>query len=103
MSISSEINSLVKIKKIKKELDTLPTPAPISTQKGYSSGSGTDEVTSGLVGPLALEILTYDDTVDIDFKDTSDTTHTLKTAATAKIIDANGDEYIIETITYADP
>ncbi|MCP3675219.1 MAG: hypothetical protein GY829_12210 [Gammaproteobacteria bacterium] len=58
---------------------------------------------SGLVAPLTLEILTYDDTADIDFKDTSDTTHTLKTAATAKIIDANGDEYIIETITYADP
>ncbi len=99
---ADDIKRIAKQKDPKAGLSVATSRSPIdgnSVNMYHLEQSGS----SGLVGPLALEILTYDDTVDIDFKDTSDTTHTLKTAATAKIIDANGDEYIIETITYADP
>ncbi len=103
MTLAEEINSIVKTKKIIQSLPTLPAQIGIDSVNGGSGLEEDDDSSSGLVAPLTLEILTYDDTADIDFKDTTDTTHTLKTAATAKIIDANGDEYIIETITYADP
>ncbi|MCP3851135.1 MAG: hypothetical protein GY694_12985 [Gammaproteobacteria bacterium] len=103
MSLSNELNSLIKVKKIKKGLDDPATQTPIDTQKGVSSGSGADENSSGLTPPLTIEILTYDDTKDIEFKDTSDAVHTIKTALTAKITDADGIEYEIDTITYAAP
>ncbi|MCP3899555.1 MAG: hypothetical protein GY707_07575 [Desulfobacteraceae bacterium] len=62
-----------------------------------------DENSLALTPPLTIEILTYDDTKDIEFKDTSDAVHTIKTALTAKITDADGIEYEIDTITYATP
>jgi len=56
-----------------------------------------------MVPPLTLEILTYDDTKDVDFKDTSDVTHTFKTALTAQIVDSKGTVFAIDEITYAAP
>jgi hypothetical protein len=62
-----------------------------------------DELSVQLVPPLTLTVLTYDDTKDVEITDTSSNTHTLKTAATAKITDANGYELAIDTITYTTP
>lgn len=62
-----------------------------------------EEEASGITPPLTLEILTYDDTKDVEFTDTSSATHTLKTAATARITDANDRVFDIETITFATP
>ena len=57
---------------------------------------------NALVAPLTLEILTYDDTSDVTVS-TPTGTATIKTAETALVTDANGNEYPIDTITYATP
>jgi hypothetical protein len=62
-----------------------------------------DELSVQLVPPLTLTILTYDDTKDVEIEDTSSNTHTLKTAATAQIEDANGYTLDINTITFTTP
>jgi hypothetical protein len=62
-----------------------------------------DELSVQLTPPLTLDVLTYDDTKDVEITDTSSNTHTLKTAATAKITDANGYELEINTINFATP
>ena len=59
--------------------------------------------TGGMKTPLTLDILTYDDTQDLIFTDTSSANHTFKTAATAQITDDNGIVWAIDTITYAAP
>lgn len=57
---------------------------------------------NNLVAPLTLEILTYDDAEDV-LIEANNGNFTIKTVATAKIIDANNNEYPIDTITYATP
>ena len=102
MSLEKNINSLVKIKKIKKGLSVLPTKKTIDSTRGVRPDYAQDE-NGALKGPLTLNILTYDNAADVEIEDTSAVTHTLKTAATAEIIDANGNTYTIDTITFAAP
>lgn len=69
--------------------------------KSTSDFVGDEDVAVLLKPPLTLDILTYDNSKDIEIEDTSAATWTLKTAATAKITDANGNELLIDTITFA--
>ena len=62
----------------------------------------TEENVNSLVAPLTLEILTYDDAEDV-LIEANNGDFTIKTVETAKITDANGNEYPIDTITYATP
>ena len=100
MNISSEINSIVKIKKIKTGLSNLTQQNDRLSESTIISAEPSDQP-GALVPPLTLDVLTYDDTKDVTFTDTSGTDYTIKTAATAKITDANGVEYLIDVINYA--
>jgi len=101
MSLVDDVNSLVKTKKIKQGLSDLPTQKDVDSVKGVASD---DEVAAVMLKPpLTLDILTYDDTKDVIIEDTSAVQHTLKTAATALITDADGKELAIDTITFATP
>ena len=101
MSMTDDINSIIKIKKIKQGLPGLPSRENINSNRG-ASDELSDDSGSGLDAPLTLEILTYDDAADVIIQATNGT-FTIKTAETAKVIDANGKEFAIDTIIYAVP
>jgi hypothetical protein len=58
-----------------------------------------EDVGQEMLAPITLEILTYDDTQDVEVT-TPTGTATIKTAETAQIIDANDKVWTIDTIIY---
>ena len=58
-----------------------------------------EENEGGIVSPVTFEVLTYDDTLDVEVTTPSGTA-TIKTAETAQITDANGDVFLIDEIIY---
>ncbi len=99
MSSAEYINSIVKIKKIKAPLSNLTVVQEVSPVRSDPDNEGNKPVV--MQPPLTLEILTYDNTKDVTFTDINGTDYTLKTAATARVTDANGNVYDIDTITHA--
>ena len=100
---ADDIRRIAKQKNPKGALDVADIRIAIAGSTQALDNSPEESGGGGMVPPLTLEILTYDDTQDVDFKDTSDVTHTFKTAATAQITDDNGVVYAIDSITYAIP
>ena len=100
MSQADDINSIVKVKKIKSPLPTLPVQTGIKSKKGV--GLKEPEIGTGLMPPLTLEILTYDNTADVLIQ-ANNGDFTIKTVATAIIKDAYDNEYPIDEIIYATP
>ena len=100
MSYADDIRLIANQGKNKGALDGALTKDAID---GDSKGLVQNEQspTAGMAPPLTLEILTYDDTKDVTFEDINAVQYTLKTAATARVTDANGNVYDIDTITYA--
>ena len=58
------------------------------------------EGNTGIVSPVTFEVLTYDDTLDVEVT-TPTGTATIKTAETAQITDAEGPVIFIDEIIYA--
>ncbi len=102
MSTTKEINSIVKIKKIKQKLPTLGPRSEINHVRGGGE-LAVPENTGQLESPIIFTALTYDDTKDVIIEDTSAVLHTIKTVATAKIVDANGKEILIDEVIFTPP
>jgi len=100
MSLSDNINALVKIKKIKQDLPTLPDQKAVESVKGEDN-STEENNGAGIVSPVTFEVLTYDDALDVEVT-TPTGTATIKTAETAQITDAEGTIIYIDEIIYAD-
>jgi hypothetical protein len=102
MSIDKDINSLVKVKKIKQKLSQLPDAQGITSVRG---GGPVEESEKGIVivPPIIIHTETYDDTKDVEITDTSSNTHTLKTGKTGWIEDSVGTQIEISDMTFKDP
>ena len=97
MSSAEDINSIVKIKKIKAPLSNLTVVQEVSPVRSDPDNEGDKPVV--LQPPLTIEVIDYDSTADITIQ-ANNGDFVVKKANTAKIIDANGEEYLIDTITY---
>ncbi len=82
MSTTKEINSIVKIKKIKQKLPALGSRSEINHVR--SGGENVVQNISDLGNILDVTIETYDDTKDVTIEDINAVQHVIKTGATGK-------------------
>lgn len=103
--MSNFTDDIRRIAKQKEDNDGLGNPIPRASMLGitedmvYKDGA---DYAFKIVPPLTFEVLTYDDTKDVDIE-ANNGDFTIKTAMTAQIVDAVGQVFEIDEIIYATP
>lgn len=100
MSLKTDLNSIVDSQKVKVSIPDLPA---VTEDEHIRTGGAVDVVnnTGNIVGPLTLEILTYKpDPILIQANNGDFYEYEVETA---KIIDANDKEFLIDEIIYPTP